>query len=56
MEKEQFSKLKLKFMQASLDEKITLYAQTPGLTSPQYKELLQHYPYSQINKLEMALQ
>lgn len=56
MNKEEFSKLKLKFIQADLNEKIAIYTQTPGLTTPQYKELLQHYPYDQISKLETALQ
>ncbi|WMI81347.1 hypothetical protein [Anaerotignum sp. MB30-C6] len=56
MEKDEFSKLKLKFMQADLDEKIAIYTQTPGLTTPQYKELLQHYPFQQLDKLEAALQ
>ncbi|WP_313526907.1 hypothetical protein [Anaerotignum sp.] len=56
MEKDEFSKLKLKFIQADLDEKIAIYTQTPGLTAPQYKELLQHYPFRQLDKLEAALQ
>lgn len=56
MEKDAFSKLKLKFIQADLNEKIAIYTQTPGLTTPQYKELLQHYPFQQIDKLESALQ
>ncbi len=56
MNKDEFSKLKLKFIQADLNEKIALYTQTPGLTNPQYKELLQNYPYDQIAKLEAALQ
>lgn len=56
MEKDAFSKLKLKFIQADLDGKIAIYTQTPGLTTPQYKELLKHYPYQQIDRLEAALQ
>ena len=55
MNKDDFTKLKLKFIQADLNEKIAIYTQTPGLTTPQYKELLHHYPYDQISKLETAL-
>ncbi|MDD4844805.1 MAG: hypothetical protein PHU31_10845 [Anaerotignum sp.] len=56
MNTDEFSKLKLKFIQADLNEKIALYTQTPGLTNPQYKELLKNYPYDQLSKLEAALQ
>lgn len=55
LNKDEFSKLKLKFIQANLDEKIAIYTQTPGLTTPQYKELLQNYPYQQLDKLEAEL-
>lgn len=55
MEKEDFSKLKLKFINAPVEEKINIYSTTPGLTMGQYRELLRVYPYDQIDKLEKAL-
>lgn len=56
MTKEEFTKLKLEFIQADLEGKIYIYTKTPGLTAHQYKELLEHYPFRQLDRLEAALQ
>lgn len=55
MDKQEFEKLKLKFINGDIDTKIKIYTQTKGLTNTQYRELLRVYPYSQIDKLESAL-
>lgn len=55
MEKDEFMKLKLRFMQADLQGKIKIYTETPGLDVRQYKELLKMYPYEHISALEKAL-
>lgn len=55
MNKDDFIKCKLQFAQADLQGKITIYTQTPGLSAPQYKELLRMYPYERIADLEKAL-
>lgn len=56
MEKDTFAKLRIQFIQSELDEKIKIYSQTPGLTGHQYKELLEHYPFGQLDKLEAAFE
>ena len=55
MEKNEFVQVKLKFINAELEEKIAIYTQTTGLTTSQYKELLQHYPSSEFSKLEKSM-
>lgn len=56
MEKDAFAKLRIQFIQADLDKKIEIYSQTAGLTGTQYKELLQHYPFGQLHRLEAAFE
>lgn len=51
-----FITLKKQFENATTDEKIKLYTTAEGLTQEQYRELLRLFPYSEIGKLEKALQ
>ena len=55
MQKDDFIKLKLKFAQADVAEKIAIYTETPGLSTTQYKELLRMYPMERLNELETTL-
>ncbi|MGN0136703.1 hypothetical protein [Anaerotignum sp.] len=55
MQKDDFIRLKLKFAQADVAGKISIYTETPGLSAAQYKELLRMYPLDRLNELETAL-
>ena len=55
MAAEAFKALKMKFALGDTETKIQLYISTPGLTQPQYKELLRMFPLQELNKLEAAL-
>lgn len=55
MDYSKFQELKKRFAASSLDEKISLYVNTPDLTKDQYKELLQMYPKDQWHLLDQAL-
>lgn len=55
MELMEFKRFKEDFINADTDKKIEMYANTEGLTSYQYKELLKEFPYNEIDKLEQAL-
>lgn len=55
MEMIDFTKLKMRFMEASVEEKVNIYATTEGLTQHQYKELLKVFPMNQIHLIEKAL-
>lgn len=56
MDKDQdFGKIKEKFNQADVDEKIEIYTTTKGLTVEQFKELLSMFPIKYLDKLETAM-
>jgi len=55
MENLDFTKLKMRFINANLDEKIEIYVTSEGLSQSQYKELLRAYPLNQLDQLEKAL-
>lgn len=50
-----FGKIKEKFNQADVDEKIEIYTTTKGLTVEQFKELLSMFPIKYLDKLETAM-
>ncbi|ARE88001.1 hypothetical protein [Clostridium formicaceticum] len=50
-----FQEIKQRFIQADIDEKITIYTTTQGLTVEQFKELLKHFPLQHLDKLERAM-
>lgn len=51
----EFEAIKQKFMNAGLDEKISIYTTTAGLTVEQFKDLLKHFPLQHLDKLEKAM-
>ena len=55
MEKSDFQKILSKFKKASVDGKIDIYVSTEGLNREQYRELLNWFPRTEIDKLEKAL-
>ena len=55
MEKLDFTKLKMRFMAADLNEKVQIYVSSEGLSQSQYKELLRVFPMNQLHMLEEAL-
>jgi hypothetical protein len=55
MENSTFEALKTEFKKADTDRKIAIYVDAEELTQTQYKELLQMFPLSDLNKLEAAL-
>jgi len=55
MEKNEFEKMKQVFINADTNEKVEIYVEARGLTQEQYKELLVHFPYGELYKLEEAL-
>lgn len=55
MDLAEFNKLKAQFEAADVEEKITLYVNTEGLSADQYRELLRSFPIHEINRLEAAL-
>lgn len=50
-----FEIIKEKFKNADLNEKISIYTNTSGLTVDQFKELLRLYPLQHLDKLEKAM-
>ncbi|AKL95641.1 hypothetical protein CACET_c21950 [Clostridium aceticum] len=50
-----FQEVKQRFIQADIDEKITIYTTTQGLTVEEFKELLKHFPLQHLDKLERAM-
>lgn len=50
-----FSEIKEKFKNATVDEKIRIYTTTQGLTVEQFKELLRMFPLQHLDKLERAM-
>jgi len=52
---EDFIKLKSEFKNAGVEEKISMYAGTEGLTQTQYRELLLLFPKKELLKLEAVL-
>lgn len=50
-----FTSLKERFKNASVDEKIEIYTTTSGLTVDQFKELLRMFPLQHLDKLERAM-
>lgn len=50
-----FQKVKERFQNASVDEKIEIYTTTQGLTVEQFKELLRMFPLQHLDKLERAM-
>ncbi|MFZ5965882.1 MAG: hypothetical protein ACOYVK_01710 [Bacillota bacterium] len=50
-----FEKIKERFRDASVDEKIEIYTTTQGLTVEQFKELLRMFPLQHLDKLERAM-
>jgi hypothetical protein len=55
MEITAFESLKSEFKRADTNRKIAIYVDAEELTQPQYKELLQMFPYNDLHKLEAAL-
>ena len=55
MEFEQFKKLKKRFYDSNVEEKVSIYVKSQGLSTSQYKELLSIFPMSELGKLENAL-
>lgn len=51
----EFQEIKYKFMEANVDEKISMYTSVRGLSRDQYIELLKLFPVVEIKKLERAL-
>ncbi|MBO8435226.1 MAG: hypothetical protein IAC55_07905 [Tyzzerella sp.] len=52
MDKDEFEKLKDKFINEDIEGKIKIYTETPNLDGSQYRELLELYPYESIGELE----
>lgn len=50
-----FEKIKEKFINADLEEKIEIYTTTQGLTVEQFKELLKYFPLKHLVELEKAM-
>ena len=55
VEYKDFQELKKRFAKAGLDEKISLYTTTCGLSQEQYRELLDDFPPQKLNLLDQAL-
>lgn len=51
-----FEEIKERFSKADLNEKITIYTTTQGLTVEQFRELLGLFPLQHLDKLERAMQ
>lgn len=50
-----FEVVRRRFIEADVEEKIKIYATTPGLTTEEYKLLLKLFPIKHLNRLEKAL-
>ena len=55
MELTDFERLKSRFRNGNVDEKIDIYVTTEGLSQTQYKELLKLFPLDALSRLEEAL-
>lgn len=55
MQTDEFKKMVDSFIASGVEEKINMYLDAEGLSQEQYKELLRHFPLSELHRLEAAL-